>query len=109
MVRCETFPAYCEYPWTKKGSDIALFSPKNRCLQYARILQLNRQLIVWIKIEPLLVSESNMDALATILAIESHTPLQLHFEDSAAIDMAGDEVGSLPVIRQAQAVEAIIS
>jgi len=52
--------------------------------------------------------EGNVDVLVEVFPVDRRPPLELDLQDGLAIDVAGKEVGPLPVIGQAQAVETVV-
>ena len=74
----------------------------------AIVQQMLDQGIMVVEVAGIAVEEGNVDTFAHILLIDAKPPLQLHFDEGLAIDVASDEIGTLPVIAQPQAVEAIV-
>lgn len=57
-----------------------------------------------IEVTGVAVKECDMDAFAQILLVDAKPSLQLHLDECLAIDVAGDEISTLPVIAQPQTV-----
>lgn len=67
-----------------------------------------KQIVVGIHKAIVAANEGNVDAFADVFFVEAEAPLQLHLKKGLAVDVAGDEVRALPIIGQAQAIEAIV-
>lgn len=72
-------------------------------------LKVANEFVVIVEKNSVAMDESDMDVLVLILPVDDQPPFKLHLEKGIAVDMAGDEVSALPVIRQSEAIETIVS
>ncbi len=63
---------------------------------------------VFIDIAVAIKAKGNMDVFAQLLAGNGHPRLELDFQNGLAINVTGDEIGTLPVIIQAQTIETVV-
>ncbi len=57
---------------------------------------------MWVEVPVSVVTESDVQILAAVLLVEGESALQLDLHEGFAIDMLGDEISALPIIRKAQ-------
>jgi len=81
--------------------------PRTGVVDFTLRLNKSRNVIMWVEKPVVIASEGDMNVFTDILFVEAQSPLQLDFEKSLAIDRAGDEVGTLPVVGKAKAVKSV--
>ena len=68
--------------------------------------QMPNELVVIVDIHRIAKNEGDVDALASVLSVDHQAPLELHLQKRLAVDVTGNEVRTLPVIRQPQAIKS---
>ena len=82
--------------------------PRFGIADIARRQQVFEQFVVRVEIPAAFVGKADEEALAEVLLVQCQAPFQLHLEEGVAVDVLGDEIGTLPVIREAHRGEAVI-
>lgn len=86
-----------------------LFVPGYACITNKPIiLNMPDKQVVIVEVNRIAMNECHMDILALVFTINHKPPFKLHLQKSFAVDMAGNEISTLPVIRQTQAIETIV-
>lgn len=60
------------------------------------------------QIPSLSIVESDVDVLACVFFVDGQAAFELDFQKGFTVDVAGQKVCSVPIVAQAQAVEAIV-